>query len=109
MLKKFYEDEYGFVVSIELMLIATLAFCAAIVGFTAIRNSLANELNDVAKAIAKVDQSYEVGGITLRCGEACMAYQAGFGFNDSADECDASVIEVADVCGDTSPPPSEGE
>ena len=105
MLKKLYRDEAGFIVSMELILVLTLAFCGAIVGFTAIRNAIANELHDVSKAISSVNQSYAVGGIALTCSghECALAQQAGFGFNDQADDCDASVIDIQDVCGHGGP------
>ena len=52
--KKLIHDEYGFVISAELMLIITLMFCAATVGWGAVKDSLANELNDVSHAIGAV-------------------------------------------------------
>ena len=47
MIKQLVHDECGFIISAELMLIITLMFCAAAVGWGAVKDSLANELNDV--------------------------------------------------------------
>ena len=106
MFKKLIHDEHGFVISAELMLIITLMFCAAAVGWGAVKDSLANELNDVSHAIGAVSQSYQVTG--LRKDKDCWkphAECAGFGFNDRADECDCNILEYVDICGKDDPSP----
>ena len=97
MTRKLMNDETGFIVSAELMLLITLAFCMAAVGGAAIRDALVNELNDVAHAIGAVSQSYSVTGITKVKENGSHATHRGFGFNDSADDCDCNVIEYADI------------
>ena len=62
MLRTLLNDENGFLISAELMLIITLAFCMAAVGWAAIRDALVNELNDVSHAIGAVSQTYNVTG-----------------------------------------------
>lgn len=103
-MRKLLNDEAGFVVSAELMLVITLAFCCAAVGWSAVRDALVNELNDVAHAIGAVSQSYNVTGFTKakNAGKA-HASCSGFGFNDDADECDCKLIEYVDVCGKDDP------
>ena len=104
MLRTFLNDENGFLISAELMLIITLAFCMAAVGWAAVRDALVNELNDVSHAIGAVSQSYHVSGFSKAKllgkphGEC-----AGFGFNDDADDCDCNIIEYDDVCGKDDP------
>lgn len=104
MLRTLLNDENGFVISAELMLVITLMFCAAAVGWAAVRDALVNELNDVSHAIGAVSQSYNVTGfkkekdIGKPHGEC-----SGFGFNDDADECDCKIIEYVDVCGKNDP------
>lgn len=104
MLRTFINDENGFLVSAELMLIITLMFCMTAVGFAAIRDALVNELNDVSHAIGAVSQSYNVTGFqkAKKHGKP-HAECSGFGFNDDRDECDCKIIEYVDVCGKDDP------
>lgn len=60
-LKKLWNDERGFVNSMELILIATLAVLGLIVGLATFRDSLTQELGDTAAAIGQINQSYSVG------------------------------------------------
>jgi len=103
MLRKLYNDEFGFVVSAEYMLIITLAFCAAAVGWSAVRDALVNELNDVATAIGAVDQSYNYVGFKKVKASGNHATCAGSGYNDQQDDCDCKKIEYIEVCGKTDP------
>ena len=95
-MRNFLNDENGFVVSAELMLVITLMFCAAAVGWGAVKDSLANELNDVSHAIGSVSQSYNVTGFEKdkRVGKP-HAECSGFGYNDKADDCDCNQAQVA--------------
>ncbi len=101
MLRKLYNDEQGFLVSAELMLVITMAFCCAAVGWAAVRDALVNELNDVSHAIGAVSQSYSVVGFKKEkdLGKP-HAECAGFGFNDDADECDCKIIEYINAAKD---------
>lgn len=103
-MRKLFRDEAGFIVSAELMLIITLMFCMAAVGWAAVRDALVNELNDVSHAIGAVSQSYNVTGFekAKHYGKP-HARCSGFGFNDDADECDCKIIEYVDVCGKDDP------
>jgi len=104
MLRKLYNDEAGFVVSAEYMLIITLAFAGAAVGWAAVRDALVNELNDVSHAIGAVSQTYNVTGFKkVKDSGKPHAQATGMGFNDDADECDCKVIEYVDVCGKDDP------
>lgn len=104
MTHRFFRDDHGFVVSAELMLIITLSFCAAAVGWASVRDALVNELNDVSHAIGAVSQSYNVTGLKkARCDCYTHGRSAGFGFNDDRDECDCRIIEYVDVCGKDDP------
>jgi len=104
MFNKLIHDENGFAISSELMLIITLMFCAAAVGWGAVKDSLASELNDVSNAIGAVSQSYHVTGFrkNKQWGKP-HAECAGFGFNDRADECDCQILEYVDSCGKDDP------
>ncbi|HID24336.1 MAG TPA: hypothetical protein EYP14_18305, partial [Planctomycetaceae bacterium] len=65
MLRKLYNDEFGFVISAELVLVMTIAVLAMVVGLTPLRNAVINELNDLSHAIGAVDQTYNVVGASV--------------------------------------------
>jgi Flp pilus assembly pilin Flp len=62
MLRRFWKDEAGFVVSAELILIATILVIGLIVGLAVLRNQIVQEIVDVAMAIGSVSQSYCFSG-----------------------------------------------
>ena len=64
MLSTLLKDESGFVVSTELILIATILVIGMIVGLTTLRDQVVTELSDVADAISALDQSYAYSDIT---------------------------------------------
>lgn len=53
----------GFIVSAELMLIATILVIGLIVGWVAVRDALTAELHDVAESLGGVNQSFDYQGI----------------------------------------------
>lgn len=83
LIKRFWSDEAGFVVSAELALVATLLVIGMVVGLSTIRDSVTNELADTAGAIDDINQSYSTEGI-----QGHSAAVAGFNFVDSTDYCD---------------------
>lgn len=106
-IEKLLNDEAGFIISAELVLVMTIAVLAMVVGLTAVRDAVVHELNDVSHAFGTVSQSYSVTG--LEKGRSGYSYGGthssinGFGFNDNADECDCKVIKLVDVCGKDDP------
>ncbi|NQV27996.1 MAG: hypothetical protein HQ518_26905 [Rhodopirellula sp.] len=97
-------DESGFVISAELTVIFTLVFCAAVVGFAVIRDSLAHEMHDVSEAIGAVSQSYNITGLRKARNDGNYhARCSGFGFNDRADNCDCVGITLTTVSGKNDP------
>lgn len=76
-------DERGFIVSIELVLIATIAVIGLLAGYTAMRDSVVSELSDVAGAVQDLNQSYRYYG-TL----GHSASTAGADYVDNTDYCD---------------------
>lgn len=102
--KAFFNDEAGFIISAELVLVMTIGVLAMVVGLTAVRDAVSHELNDISHAFGTVSQSYNVTGMRKGrddCGS--HGYIQGFGFNDSEDECDCHAIELVDVCGKDDP------
>jgi hypothetical protein len=80
-------DESGFIVSGELILIATIGGLAMIVGLSEVALNINNELQDVANAFASVNQSFQASGFNSN-----SANGSGSGFNDQADFCTGGSI-----------------
>ena len=76
-------DEAGFIVSAELVLISTIAVLGMIVGLSEVALNVNNELEDVGSAFASVKQDFRV-----QCTSGHKAYVAGSSFNDCPDFCD---------------------
>lgn len=88
-------DETGFLISSELVLILTLVFCGVAVGGAVVRDALAQELGDIAEAIGALDQSYNFRGLKAKLdGGGAHAKCSGSGFNDEEDECDCMGIKL---------------
>jgi len=88
-------DERGFVVSAELVLIATVAVIGLLVGLSAVRDAAVSELSDVAGAVQDANQSFSLDGVVGH-----NANTAGFNFVDGTDECDSNddTVGLADNC-----------
>ena len=110
-MRKLFNDEHGFVVSAELMLVITLMFCAAAVGWAAVRDALVNELNDVSHAIGTVSQSYSVVGLSKLRDDGTYSHGqcSGFGFNDTTDDCDCNIITYVDAAPKADPSDGDAE
>jgi len=64
LLNQLLRDEQGFVVSAELVLIATVLVIALIVCLSQVASAVNNELNDVGNAFAHTNQSYRYSGMS---------------------------------------------
>ena len=80
-----YKDDAGFIVSIELILISTIAVIGLITGFTAIRDAVISELSDVAGSIQDLNQSYTYNGVRGHSGTT-----NGSSWTDRRDWCDTA-------------------
>ena len=83
LMQRLWNDEAGFVVSAELVLIATVLVIGMLVGLVTIRDQVVQELGDVADAFSEIDQSYSYSGVT---GHASST--SGTIFNDTHDFCE---------------------
>ena len=90
-------DDAGFIVSAELVLVATIAVLSLVVGLTEVASAINNELNDVADAFGSINQSFCFQGFS-----GCKANSTGSRYQDQVDECDQNTI----VC--SNPPQAEG-
>ena len=75
-------DENGFIVSAELVLVATIGVLSMIVGLSEVALNVNTELEDVGSAFACIQQTYSV-----RSSHGHKAYTSGSSFNDQADFC----------------------
>ena len=82
-LNQLWQDEHGFIVSSELIFVATLLVIGMVTGLTTVRDQVLGELGDVADAVSEVDQSYSISGVT-----AHAASTAGGNFADQNDFCE---------------------
>jgi Flp pilus assembly pilin Flp len=92
MLKNFWNDEAGAIISAELVLVLTIAVLAMVTGLTSLRDAVVTELADVGAAFASVDQSYSYGGISAHC-----AVVSGSSYNDLQDFCDGGDDSLDNV------------
>lgn len=92
---KLWNDEAGFIVSIELILIATIAILGLITGLTAVRDAVVSELSDVAGAVQDLNQCYSFFGVAGHSGSTC-----GSDYVDMTDFCDDAddIAAAADNC-----------
>lgn len=82
LLAKLFRDEAGFIVSAELVLIATLLILAMVVGLSEVALNINNELEDVGSAFGAMSQSFRLNGLGGHQGNS-----AGGNFHDGADFC----------------------
>ena len=78
-----WNDEAGFIVSAELVLISTIAVLAMVVGLSEVAGAVNQELGDVATAFGSVNQSFRYQGLTGHGGT-----NNGSNFHDAVDFCD---------------------
>lgn len=87
MLRAFWSDDNGFLISAELILIATMLVIGLIVGLIELQASIIHELRDVACAIGSINQSYSYPGASTNKGHHTVKV-AGSSFTDVVDDCD---------------------
>ena len=81
--RSLWNDEAGFIVSAELVLVATILVIGMIVGLVTVRNQVVQELVDIGQAIGNISQTYAYGGIN----KVNVAMTDGSSYNDVVDFC----------------------
>lgn len=96
MLHTLLNDEAGFIVSAELVLIASILVIGLIVGLSEIQHAIVTELNDVADAIGAVNQSFFYSGFSKdkSFGGGVAAFTRGGAFADTQDDCDNNQCDI---------------
>src|SRR5262245_45405381 len=97
-----WKDEAGFIVSAELVLLATIVVIGMIVGLSSVRDATITALSDVGGSLSNLAQSFRLGG-TAGPGSNSM----GSAFVDAVDFGDTSATGGANsrclVIGGTAP------
>jgi Flp pilus assembly pilin Flp len=85
--RRLWSDEAGFIISTELVLVATILVIGMIVGLTALRNQVVVELTDLGQAIGSVNPTYAYDSIVayaIVSGSSTMvAYVDGSYYTDT--------------------------
>lgn len=99
MFRKLMNDEAGFLVSAELVLVFTLCFCGVAVGMAVVRDALVQELGDVAESIGALNQSYSYRSVDAVDAVSCGSHAdcSGSGFEDQKDDCDCDPINFIHI------------
>ena len=95
MLKALWNDEAGFIISAELVLVATILVIGLIVGLSEVQHAVVSELNDVADAIGELNQCYSFSGFSKRDKGRVHADTFGSDFLDTQDDCDNNQCDIA--------------
>lgn len=87
MLKKFWSDECGVIMTTEIVLISTILVIGLVVGLVEVQCSVVAELGDLGNAYGNLDQSYKTAGFVSAKGGQCAitAYSAGGAYIDLVD------------------------
>ena len=85
LMNQLLNDEAGFVISAELILVATIAVLSLVVGLAEVSHGVNQELEDVGSAFGAMQQSYVYRGLrTADKGAIVGSY-----FDDDGDHCDS--------------------
>ena len=82
LINKLINDEAGFIVSAELVLISTITVLGLVVGLSEVSININNELEDVGSAFSAMNQGFSAQGM---CGH--KGHKGGSGFEDGCDFC----------------------
>jgi hypothetical protein len=91
MSKSIKRDECGAIISMEMVLIVSVALMAIIVGWSEVAIALNTELNDIGNAAGALNQDYWFTGYQSGSTGAVAkptSSVAGSGFDDRVDDCD---------------------
>ncbi|WP_437202411.1 branched-chain amino acid aminotransferase [Planctomicrobium sp. SH664] len=83
LLTSLINDEAGFIVSAELVLVSTIAVLGMVVGLSEVSHNVNNELEDVGSAFASLKQDYKV-----HCSSGHKGWMAGSSYHDCPEFCD---------------------
>lgn len=85
------KSQKGFIVTIELLVLATILVIGLIVGMVSLRDSVLAELSDLSESIGQLNQGYTILGVT---NAAATAATAGSSFEDDLDDAGGADIDT---------------
>jgi hypothetical protein len=85
-LSRLWQDDAGFVVSTELVLVATILVVGVTIGQATLRDAVISELADTADMVNNINQSYSYTSVTGHSSSV-----AGSALNDVEDFCEAGT------------------
>ncbi|MEI8379800.1 MAG: hypothetical protein WCJ09_06705 [Planctomycetota bacterium] len=92
MLKTFWNDESGVIISAELVLILTITVLGIVVGLSSVVVAVNEELQDTAHAIGVLNQSFGFTGFAgCTKGANPISYTFGAVNTDGIDDCDCNT------------------
>lgn len=102
MARTFWIDEVGAIVSIEIILIITIAVIALVVGWSEVAHAVNTELDDISNAVGKLNQTYVYGGFhsikTTGGGNIrCQTIYYGSAYYDRLDDCDGDCSGISNI------------
>jgi len=100
---EFWLDDGGFLISAELVFVATILVIGLVVGLVQLQSSVIHELTDIGCAIGALNQSFSLPGTqTFKGGHTI--FTSGSFFKDNWDECDCnfgmSLFCTGPICGE---------
>lgn len=93
---RFWSDEAGFLVSSELVLLATIAVLGTIVGLSEVATAINTELNDVSDAIGALNQSFMIPGFHGGAGNQGFSMSRFAGANVTAGSQFIDIMDPGD-------------
>ncbi|MBU1694132.1 MAG: hypothetical protein KKC51_09235 [Verrucomicrobia bacterium] len=82
----------GFIISAELIMIATILVIGLLIGMVTLRNQVLAELKDLAEAFGTLDQSYAFTGTLQVTADGETAQTSGSEFEDAVDSINGDLI-----------------
>ena len=95
MFQQLWNDEAGFIIRAELVLVATLLVIGLIDSLSEVQHAIVSELNDVADAIGELNQCDSFSGFHKRDFHSVHAVTYGSDFEDQRDDCDNNQCQIA--------------
>ena len=97
-LRKLWNDDSGAIVSIELILIVTIAVLALVVGWSEVAHAVNTELDDISNAIGHFNQSYFYSGFgSFKFFGGPKSSYFGSAFFDTPDDCDGNCSGYSSI------------
>jgi len=87
--QRFWQDDAGFLVSTELVLVSTILVIGILIGQATLRDAVISELADSAESINNINQSYSYTSVTGHSSSV-----AGSTYNDAEDYCEGGADGV---------------